>query len=620
MPINTNGSNRDPLAQDTDTQDLLNKGVLVTDPRRQRPRWFDGRFLAARDLANEQNYFLVRQADLGRAGGFGVVDGLMVSVSEDMQPQGPRLRIEAGYGITDTGELVLLPEAINVDPSNVPDMRRLDAAFGLQVIPNEPGRTRTGLYVLALREVEWTANPIAAYPTSLTGERTVQDGDIIEAVAVSLVPYPEPGGQDWSRRRAQAARAIFVAGLDRGLFSGTLPLAMVALRGNLIEWVDPYLVRRDAGAERPVGLDFGFGARALREAHLLQYAHHLAEVMNAARGQAFAASAWFETLPPAGRFPAGCVDKDTLTQRFFPPGITVELSLVPDDEIPVLLEESLLLPPLDLTGGAEALEGVGVLVLAALPRADFPGHFEKLVGQSVKLARPYGELKAAAAFSLAHLQRIGLRTPVKEEPPDSLADWRNLLAQAQTGQLLWYVRRRNLPSAANLAAASVEANDPQDVDRGRLADVLAGDSKLEAAWDRVRAVDAPEVNLLLNRFAETRFRSQPALLKGLVTQAAAAAEKGAPDEVLAALAPAADPNLGEGLTKLSKADEALGERFLSEAIAQSGVLPELDKLVREAPRERQPELWARLTEFAKRPSTLARNLAALRKKFKENSP
>ena len=33
-------------------------GSLIINSQRTRPYWFDGRFLAARDLAREQDYFL----------------------------------------------------------------------------------------------------------------------------------------------------------------------------------------------------------------------------------------------------------------------------------------------------------------------------------------------------------------------------------------------------------------------------------------------------------------------------------------------------------------------------------------------------------------------------------
>src|SRR3954449_10250900 len=112
MPVNTFGTYRDQLAftglSATDRQkqvdDLVARQVLVGDPRRWRPRWFDGRFLAASDLQAEQNYFLVRQADLGRAGGTGVIEGLLVSEALDAATGAEILRIDAGEGVTDTGE------------------------------------------------------------------------------------------------------------------------------------------------------------------------------------------------------------------------------------------------------------------------------------------------------------------------------------------------------------------------------------------------------------------------------------------------------------------------------------------------------------------------------------
>ena len=52
--------------------------TIVEDERRRRPLWFDGRFLDAKALTAEQNYFLSRQADIARVVGVGVVQGLMV--------------------------------------------------------------------------------------------------------------------------------------------------------------------------------------------------------------------------------------------------------------------------------------------------------------------------------------------------------------------------------------------------------------------------------------------------------------------------------------------------------------------------------------------------------------
>ena len=153
----TRGPARERIDQD-EVEALRKAGTLVTDDRRRRPLYFDGRFLAARDLTREQNYFLTRQADLGRAGGAGVVAGLLVTAGETASS----LRITAGHGVTTAGELVVLPDTITIQLADIAQIQRLDAAFGLLPIPREPARNRSGLFGVALRPVEFTANPTAA--------------------------------------------------------------------------------------------------------------------------------------------------------------------------------------------------------------------------------------------------------------------------------------------------------------------------------------------------------------------------------------------------------------------------------------------------------------------------
>jgi hypothetical protein len=623
--MNTLGSNRAPLLEldEVQRQALIADHCLVTDQRRTRPRWFDGRFLAARDLSNEQNYFLLRQADLGRAGGTGVIEGLTVSPLDHATTGSGLLRISPGYGFTDTGEMVVLDEALDLDVTNIPEQQRLDVAFGLQVIPNESGRTRTGLYVLALRSVEWTANPTAAYPTSLTGERTVQDGNIIGGVAVSLLPYPDNGSDGWARRRARVAREIFVGGRDRGITSGTLPLAVVALTGNQIVWVDPYLARRDAGAERPAGMDFGFGNRSLREAQLLQYEHHLADVLNTTQDQPFEAAAWFDALPPVGRLPAQSVDADTMTHLFFPPALTVELAFVADDELPAIIEESLLLPPLDLLAPAETLAGLGVMILAPLSRADFAPWYSKLGGRTLKLSSPVRELKGnprLLTFSLNYLRDSGLADlPVAEAVNVANDDWKNLLRKAQDGRLLWFVRRRHLPEEANVAGAAVDATDPAKVNRGALQRLIAQDTAFAKQLSTLRARNIPEINALLTRFAEHRLVAQPALLKTLA-QAATADPALSTEGVIAALAPAANPDFGNGLATVTNSDPTLEKALAQEAVVSAGVLREVDSIARAVPAGKRAEFVRELKDAASNSSTLAASVAALRTKFLLPSP
>jgi hypothetical protein len=593
--------------------------VLVGDPRRWRPRWFDGRFLAASDLQAEQNYFLVRQADLGRAGGAGVIEGLLVSETIDTPTGAELLRIDAGEGITDTGELVVLFDALTVNPADVPEMQRVDAAFGLQVIPNESGRTRTGLYILALRPVEWTANPIGAYPTSLTGTRTVEDGTIVEGVAVSLIPYPQQGAEDTAfRRRASVAREIFVDGRDRGLISGVLPLAMVSLRGNFVEWVDPFLVRRETGAERPAGMDFGFGARGLREAHLLQYQRHLADAMSAGSDQPFAATSYFDALPPVGQFPAATLDADRLTQRFFPAGIDVELSFIPEDELTAVIEESLLVPPIDLTAGVDRLAGTTVVVLVPLARDRFAQNRSALPNWDADLPRlrpVFTDLKAQA--TPRDLLMARLFPPVTAPATDSDEQpWRQLLRDALAQPLLWYVRRRHLPIPTNTAGTAVSANSVVVSEPRGLTRLMSTDASLSDGMRRLRSVNVPEVATLSRRLTERRFVDNPALLRSIVARAAGSAgTTPSAAAAVAALGATTDPALGKGLALLTAQSGALARTLNSDRIVEAGVLPEIDRLARDVPPNRLAELATELRNAVKANEDIEANLADLRRRL-----
>src|SRR5947207_14844555 len=80
----TNGAKDLDLLELERLLDQPQSSTVVIDSRRRRPLYFDGRFLAARDLTRDQEYFVTLQADLSRVGGWGVVDGLVVQ-----PPQNP---------------------------------------------------------------------------------------------------------------------------------------------------------------------------------------------------------------------------------------------------------------------------------------------------------------------------------------------------------------------------------------------------------------------------------------------------------------------------------------------------------------------------------------------------
>jgi hypothetical protein len=352
-------------------------GAVIQASRRTRPYWFDGRFLAARDMVRDQQFFLQRQRALGRMAGPGVIHGLIVQQSTvaNQPPDPETLIIRAGQGITPDGRLVVLPTDLTIRISDIADEENLDVQFGLSTRPTAITRTRSGLYILSLRPVEFSANPITAYPTSLQGSPTTHDGDIVEAAAVSLVPFAEPvNNHDANTRNAAAARQIFVAEDTASPSGELLPLAMISIQGNAIEWIDPYLVRRDAG---PIGsgLRFGLLDPAAQQAFLMQYdAQLLQAVANLKQKNLpapFAAIDYFQALPAAGRFPLASINTALLTQLYFPQQTDVTLALIAQDELPAVIEDSLSLPPIDLTLAASAYADLSVFLLVPVPRARY---------------------------------------------------------------------------------------------------------------------------------------------------------------------------------------------------------------------------------------------------------
>jgi hypothetical protein len=563
----------------TEFQRLRAAGSIVLDQRLTRPLYFDGRFLTARDLTREQTYFLTRQADLGRAGGSGVVAGLGV----EQGPTATSVEIGPGHGITPVGELVMVPQTLTLELADVAEIQRLDLAFGLSRIPRAPARGRTGLFVVALRPVEFTANPIASYPTTVDGARTVEDGDIIEAVAVSVIPYPDDGGRNETEdRRSRLARQIFVDGQMRGIASAVLPLAIVSLDRGVVQWVDPYLVRREVGAEQGSVLGMNFAPRAVREAHLLQYVRQLNDVIEqrtrANRGLRFAASEHFLALPAAGTLPSAAINPGDFSQIFFPPQVEVNLSVVATDELGALIDDGLLLNPIDLTAAPEELESTSVLVLATAPRA-----------QMARLAATLGNLTVAlrpAAPALLSQRRpidvlrgltlLRLLPPVLDT--GSVADnaWRQLLSQSPS---LWYIRRRNVLVKSEVTGAVTIVNSGDTIREQSLntqIDALGLRPRFDILMARSSTVARAEI---VKRLAAPAVAESPTLLQSAVRDLEASPTLDAA-AALTTLEKTDTPGLGEGLKRLEAASADLKTPEVAAVIANSGAAVELDRASR----------------------------------------
>lgn len=603
-----------------DVAGLRAAGVLIDDPRRQRPRYFDGRFLAARDLIRDQQYFLTREADLGQAAGSGVAAGLFVE--QGSAPQ--TVAVSPGHGITPGGELVLLPREVNVQLANIPIAEQLSARFGLARVPQPPLRSRSGLFVLALRPVEFTANPIGAYPTSITGKRTVEDGDVIEATAVVLVPWNDDGATDaLQARRGRAARAIFVENVERGVSANVLPLAMLALQNNTVVWIDEALVRRELGADRGDLPGLGFAPRGLRLAHLMQHQTHLADVVTLMQGRSFPAATQFAALPPAGPLPPNVINPADFTQNYFPSQVDVDFSPIPEDELPALVEEALALPPVDFAASPEVLDNTAIVIVAPVPRNQWRAVLARL-NTTTRVVRPAAPNLIAQRKPLEILQR--LRLPRIDQPlPDTTnpsdAEWQRL-ARLNT---LWFVRRRNLAYRDDLAGAPVAVAGRNELLvetdlRNRIAE-LGLSSQLDAVLNRASPAATSQVISLLSA---PKFTESPALtaaaigsLKASVDSQPASAETAPTLDRASVLNVAATLNaagVGDGLLKIEQAsaDKTLTTDALQKIADDKDVLA-LDTAVRLKPAE-VSTLGASLitTRATVTPSTLTTVTAPLR--------
>ena len=551
------GTAREPIASDQ-VQTLRDAGVLIEDHRRGRPRYFDGRFLAARDLIRDQQYFLTREADLGQAAGSGVATGLFVQ--EGGQPQ--TLVVSSGHGVTPSGELVLLPRNIDVQLANLPVAEQLSARFGLSRLPQPPLRSRTGLFVLALRPVEFTANPIGAYPTSITGQRTVEDGDVIEATAVVLVPWQDDGGADaLDARRGRAARAIFTQGTSAGVSANVLPLAMIALQNNTVVWIDEAMVRRELGADRGDLPGLGFAPRGLRLAHLMQHQAHLADVAPPGSTRGFPAITHFPALPPAGPLPAGVINAEDFTQNYFPAEVDVDFTIIPEDELPALIEEALALQPIDLTASSESLDSTAVMILAPVPRVEWRAVAAR-VGQGATLAQRV--VKPAAPNLIAQrrpfeiLQKLRLPREALQSkalgPAD--AEWQRLARLNN----LWFVRRRHLAYRDDLAGSyrEIAGNDERVIELNLNTRITQ--LGLTPRHDAVLKVATPAAaSTVIGLLAGKRYLESPVLTAaalGLLTDAIATTEQltGKPaldkTQVLGVAAVLGEPEKNEALWAL----------------------------------------------------------------------
>lgn len=626
---------------DSRLQAQLNAGAIVVDSGRRRPFYFDGRFLTADDLTADQNYIRSRQSDLAQAIGPGVIRGLMVGLGTQAASNAPTLVIDPGIGITPSGDLVNIDVRQTLAVASLPQAAQLDAQLGVKLLPAASAINRSGLFVLALRAIEFSANPTAAYPTTLDGQRTVRDGDIIEATALTLIPYPDRAGvENANAKRARVAREIFFERQSPGVLQDALPLAMLCLDGGALRWLDVYMVRREVGAESTLAAGLAQRPRALLEAWLKQHQDHMDDIDTATVQAGFAAARQFEILPPVGPLPASTLRFETqlgqltLLQSYFPPLVDCEFAFIPSDELAALVQESLALPAIDLRAADADLDHLSVLIVAPVTRQQLEAHKRAL--QSVVVP-----VKAASAGLIAKrspfesLLRIAQPELLVRPPtpttlaPDALAQaWQSAVEAARTqlsaamqGRgMFWYVRKRQLPYTAEISSATLRlAGDAASIDsevdaRVRADGVLTRFSSITAKIPTLARAEAANLlaapRLALSAGTATQVLATSDLLRrsaftALSVRADVRKEEGLRhDDVLEIARAFGDPRLGEGFDALvAAADDGTRNDLKSadvvKALASSGVAPALDRAARELPVAKHAVFAVQLRDAAK---------------------
>ncbi len=637
-------------------QAQLAAGAIVVDSGRRRPFYFDGRFLTADDLTADQDYIRSRQSDLAQAIGAGVVRGLMVGLGAQAASNSPTLVIEPGIGITPSGDIVTIDSAQTITVAALPQAAQLDAQLGVKVLPAASSINRSGLFVLALRAIEFSANPTAAYPTTLDGQRTVRDGDIIEATALTLIPYPDRAGvENANAKRSRVAREVFFDRQAAGVLTDALPLAMVCLEGGALRWLDVYMVRREVGAESTLAAGLAQRPRALLEAWLKQHQDHMDDIETSAVQAGFAAVRQFETLPPVGPLPASTLRFETqlgrltLLQSYFPPLVDCDFAFIPSDELAALVQESLALPAIDLRAADADLDHLSVLIVAPVTRQQLEAHKRTL--QTVVTP-----VKAASAgliskrSPLESLLRIGqpelLIRPLAPTnlSPDVLAQaWQSAIDAARTAAntamggrgMFWYVRKRQLPYTAEISSAtlrlagSAAAIDTEVNVRAQLDGVLP---RLTSISTRMPTLARAELSNVLaaprlavstsaaNKVFATSDLLRRSVFSALSERADLRKDEGLlHDDVLDIARQFGDPRLGEGFDALvAAASDATRADLQTEevvkAVADSGVAPLLDRAIRVLPVLRHADFALQVRDAAKSADSTSRlkALAGLR--------
>jgi hypothetical protein len=149
---------------------------------------------------------------------------------------------------------------------------------------------------------------------------------------------------------------------------------------------------------------------------------------------------------------------------YFPPEIEADLVIVPEDELPAVIEESLALPSIDLTLSPAERDAIAVLILLPVPRARLQSLLNSLARfRKNALRRPLlpaapGQISRRRPLEMLEwLGPAGFGAPLGDPNNTALVStdgtgsatglWREELRGVQR---LWFARRRQFPDRQNV--------------------------------------------------------------------------------------------------------------------------------------------------------------------------
>jgi hypothetical protein len=285
------------------------------------------------------------------------------------------------------------------------------------------------------------------------------------------------------------------------------------------------------------------------------------------------------------------------TQSYFPAEIDCDFSIIPEDELPALVEDGLALPPIDLTLPADALDSSAVAILAPVARNEWRMVTARLTSR-VRTIRPAAPNLVAQRKPLETLLRLRPLVPILPLPDTSNpsdAEWQRLARLPN----LWFVRRRQLADRADVAGTwlrfgGLEAPRSLGIVRERVSTL-----GLSANLDRVLTAASPEATVEITRLlASPRFVDSPALTAAALGELAARTEPAGTLDAASAVAVSSTltaKGVGDGLARLegTASTPSLDAPAL-ERLAAGTAWRTVDTELRAAPKEELPRVATQL--------------------------